>query len=131
MRLLLDTHVFLWSISAPEKLPKNVRKEIEDKRNQAFVSAVTFWEIAIKVRLGKLTLGSDDNVVDAATNAGFLLIPLTAEEAASSSDLSEQTHTDPFDRLLIWQAITRDLTMVSADAEFQLFKQDGLKLLWK
>jgi PIN domain nuclease of toxin-antitoxin system len=131
MRLLLDTHTFLWSISAPHKLPKNARKEIEDKQNQAYVSAVTFWEIAIKVRLGKLTLGSDENVVDAAISAGFLPIPLTPEEAASSSDLAENTHTDPFDRLLVWQAITRDLTMVSGDAEFRLFKLDGLKLLWK
>ena len=131
MRILLDTHTFLWSLSAPERLPKNARTAIEDKQNQVFVSAVTFWEIAIKLRLGKLDLGSSDDIVDGAVTAGFTPIPLTPDEAASSSDLAEATHNDPFDRLLIWQAITRDLTIVSGDPEFELFRQDGLKLLWK
>ena len=131
MRLLLDTHTFLWSLSAPKRLPQNARTAIEDRQNQVFVSAVTFWEIAIKLRLGKLDLGSSDDIVDAAVTAGFTPIPLTPDEAASSSDLAEATHNDPFDRLLIWQAITRDLTIVSGDAEFELFRQEGLKLLWK
>jgi PIN domain nuclease of toxin-antitoxin system len=131
MRLLLDTHTFLWAISAPAKLPAAARSAVISQSNQAYVSAVSFWEIAIKVRLGKLNLGWKDDIVDAAIKGGFVPIPLTPEEAALSSDLTEDTHFDPFDRMLIWQAITRDLTLVSNDQEFQKFKRYGLKLLWK
>ena len=131
MRLLLDTDTFLWTLSAPEKLPKNARSVIEDAANQVFVTAVTFWEIAIKVRLGKLELGSDDDLVEAAVKAGFFALALTPEEATTSSDLAEDTHSDPFDRMIVWQAITRDLTLISGDADIQLFKQYGLKLIWK
>lgn len=131
MRLLLDTHTFLWAISAPYKLPSKSRAAIEDKANEAFVSAVSLWEIAIKVRLKKLDLGWDDDVVDAALKGGIVPIALNPDEAATSSKLTEDTHFDPFDRMLIWQAISRKLTLISGDREFERFKSDGLKLLWK
>lgn len=131
MNLLLDTHTFLWAVSEPERLPKKARQAIEDKSNQTFVSAIALWEITIKVRIGKLDLGWDDDLITAAMNAGMDLLPLTPEEAATYGDLSEQNHNDPFDRMLIWQAISRRLTIVSGDPEFKKFKRDGLKLLWK
>lgn len=131
MKLLLDTHAFLWAVSAPEKLPNNVRDSIESRSNQAFVSAVSFWEIAIKVRLGKLDLDWDDDLVEAAVAAGFIPTELTPDEAASSSKLLEETHTDPFDRMLAWQAICRGLTLVSADSALRRFKPFGLKMLWQ
>ena len=131
MRLLLDTHTFLWAVSEPQRLSAKARKAIEDKSNLTFVSAIALWEITIKVRIGKLDLGWDDDLITAALNAGIEPLPLTPEEAATYGDLSEQTHTDPFDRILIWQAISRKLTLVSGDPEFKKFKKDGLKLLWK
>ena len=131
MRLLLDTHTFLWAVSEPKLLSAKARQAIEDKSNLTFVSAIALWEITIKVRIGKLDLGWDDDLITAALNAGIEPLPLTPEEAATYGDLSEQTHTDPFDRILIWQAILRKLTLVSGDPEFKKFKKNGLKLLWK
>jgi PIN domain nuclease of toxin-antitoxin system len=131
MRLLLDTHTFLWAVSEPSRLPNRSRQAIEDKTNQAFVSAIGFWEITIKVRIGKLALGWDDDLITAALNAGIEPLPLTPEESATYGDLTESSHNDPFDRMLIWQAIQRNLTLVSGDPEFKKFKSAGLRLLWK
>ncbi len=131
MRLLLDTHTFLWTVSEPKKLPKVARHAIEDKSNQAFVSSIGLWEIAIKVRIGKLDLGWNDDLLTAALNAGIEPLSLSPEEAATYGELTEPTHNDPFDRMIIWQAISRKMTLVSGDPEFRRFAPDGLKLLWK
>jgi PIN domain nuclease of toxin-antitoxin system len=131
MRLLLDTHTFLWAISSPSRLPIKSRHAIEDKANQVFVSAVSLWEIAIKVRIGKLQLGWDDDLITAALNASIEPLPLTPEEAVTYGNLAESSHNDPFDRMLIWQAILGKMTLVSGDPEFKRFAGDGLKLLWK
>lgn len=131
MRLLLDTHTFLWAISAPRRLPSKARAAIEEQSNEVFVSAVSLWEIAIKVRLKKLNLGWDDDVIDAALNGGFVPVSLTPGEATTSVNLTENTYFDPFDRMLIWQAISRKMVLVSGDSEFNRFKKDGLRLLWK
>lgn len=131
MRLLLDTHTFLWAVSEPARIPTRACAVVENKTNQAFVSSISLWEITIKVRIGKLELGWDDDLITAALNAGIEPLPLTPEEAASYGDLTEPSHNDPFDRMLIWQAIQRDMILVSGDPEFEKFKSDGLRLLWK
>ena len=133
MRLLLDTHSFLWSYSEPNSLPKRSRDAISHADNEIFVSSVSIWEIAIKLRLGKLRpIGQHPGeIVSIASSMGMICIPLSPDEAATSSELVENTHFDPFDRMLIWQAIQRDMFLVSGDAEFARFKADGLKLFWK
>lgn len=131
MRLLLDTHTFLWAVSEPSRVPVKARRAIEDRTNQAFVSAIGLWEITIKVRIGKLDLGWDDDLITVALNAGIEPLPLTAEESATFGELTEPSHNDPFDRMLIWQAIQRDMILVSGDPEFKKFKSHGLRLLWK
>ncbi|MEO6051687.1 MAG: type II toxin-antitoxin system VapC family toxin [Pyrinomonadaceae bacterium] len=131
MRLLLDTPTFLWAISQPAKLPARSRSAIEDDSNHAFVSAISFWEITIKVRIHKLSLGSDDDLLVAAARTGIVPIPLTSDEVATYGNLTEASHDDPFDRMLIWQAISQKLVLVSGDAEFRRFVPDGLRLLWK
>lgn len=131
MKLLLDTHTFLWAVSKPSRLPTKARTAIENQSNQAFVSAISLWEITIKVRIGKLDLGWDDDLITAGLNAGIETLSLTPDEAATYDELAEPSHNDPFDRMLIWQAIQRDLVLVSADPEFEKFKPFGLKLLWK
>ncbi|MFM9904543.1 MAG: type II toxin-antitoxin system VapC family toxin [Pyrinomonadaceae bacterium] len=131
MRLLLDTHTFLWAVSEPTRLPIKARRAIEDKTNQAYVSAIGLWEITIKIRIGKLYLGWDEDLITAALDAGIEPVSLTPEEAASYDELAEASHNDPFDRMLIWQAIQRDMILVSGDPEFEKFKTDGLRLLWK
>lgn len=131
MRLLLDTHTFLWAVSEPSRVPAKARRAIEDKTNQAFVSAIGLWEITIKVRIGKLDLGWDDDLITAALNAGIEPLPLTPEESATYGEFTEPSHNDPFDRMLIWQAIQRGMILVSGDPEFKKFKSEGLRLLWK
>lgn len=132
MKLLLDTHTFIWAISQKRKLPANAISAIEDPENEVFISAVTFWEIAIKIRIKKLEpIGSYGDLVGTAENTGFHPIPLTPTEALTSFQLAQNTHFDPFDRMLIWQAITRDMSLVSGDTALKRFTSDGLRLLWK
>lgn len=106
---------------------------ISEPNNDIFISAVTFWEIAIKVRAGRLDIGkvTPGELPSHAVQMGFAPIELLADETATMGSLAENTHFDPFDRMLIWQAISRDLTLVSRDADFEHFKKDGLKLFWK
>ena len=73
---------------------------------------------------------STDDLIPAAKQMGFQPIALTPDEAVTQGKLVEDTHFDPFDRMLIWQAIRRDMTLVSGDSEFKKFAADGLKLLW-
>ena len=133
MKLLLDTHTFIWKLVERSKVPQAVYKQTKDPDNDVLLSAVSLWEIAIKTRKGKLDLGGvrNDELIDLATKMGIQTIPLSPEEAATYGDLAENSHFDPFDRMLIWQAISRKLTLVSGDKEFARFKKDGLNLLWK
>ena len=133
MRLLLDTHVFIWTLTDPKKLSAAARAAIINAENDLHVSSVSFWEIGIKLRSRRLApIGHEPStLVEAAESMGFIPIALTPVEAATQGNLIEDTHFDPFDRMLIWQAIQRDMTLVSGDQEFKKFGADGLKLLWK
>jgi len=133
MKYLLDTHIFLWATGQSKRLPSSVAATISDLKNDVFVSAVSFWEIAIKVRTGKLDIGKNKpgELPTRALDMGFLLLGLLPEETATMGQLAEDTHFDPFDRMLIWQAISRKMILVSGDPEFSRFVPDGLRLLWK
>jgi PIN domain nuclease of toxin-antitoxin system len=133
MRYLLDTHAFLWAYGRSSRLPERVRSAIEDINAEVCVSSITFWEIAIKLRAKRLSVGGKTatDLISEARRMDFRLIPLEPEEAASQQGLIEDTHFDPFDRMLIWQAIQRNLILVSGDRQFEQFRSDGLKLLWK
>jgi PIN domain nuclease of toxin-antitoxin system len=132
MNYLLDTHTFLWSLTGEKHIPERAREKIKDANNEIFVSAVSFWEITIKIRLKKLDLGglAIEDLPALAERMDFQLIGVTPEEASTYGNLAETTPKDPFDRMLIWQCIQRNMTMVSKDGEFEKFKVFGLKLLW-
>jgi len=132
MKFLLDTHAFLWTIAGSGNIPAATQALLRNPDNEVFVSAVSLWEIAIKARLGKLHLGSihPDELIGLAGQMGMTLLGLAPEEAASYGKLEEDSHFDPFDRMLIWQAICRRMTMVSKDAEFRKFIPHGLTLQW-
>jgi PIN domain nuclease of toxin-antitoxin system len=132
MRYLLDTHTFIWAYGQSTKLSGTARSAIEDTRSEVFVSAVSFWEIAIKIRAKRLHIGgkSAADLISEARTMDFHIIDLHADEAATQGKLTEETHFDPFDRMLIWQAISRKLTLISSDAQFKRFIPDGLKLIW-
>lgn len=130
---LLDTHAFLWALTDQSRLPPHVTRIIKDSSETVYLSAISLWEIAIKLRSGRLDIEgrSATDVLDEAVNLDIRLIPLVPDEAATHGNLSEDTHFDPFDRMLIWQAIQRDLILVSHDRKFAKFEADGLKLFWK
>ena len=133
MRCLLDTHAFLWALTTPNKLPRQVVQIIEGSGHEVFLSTVSVWEVAIKLRSGRLDLQGRiaTDLLEEADNMNIRLIGLEPYEAATHGNLTEDTHFDPFDRMLIWQAISRKMVLVSGDEQFQRFKPDGLKLLWK
>ncbi|MBV9242268.1 MAG: type II toxin-antitoxin system VapC family toxin [Acidobacteria bacterium] len=132
MNLLLDTHTFIWSILNTPRIPKVALDAIRGPENRVYVSAVSLWEISIKSRLGKIDLIhlTTSDLIPLATKMGMSVIGLDPAEAVSQGSLKEDTHYDPFDRMLIWQAISRGLTLISRDPEFVRFKKDGLRLLW-
>jgi len=132
VKYLLDTHTFLWTIADSSSLSKKALETIKSPKNDIYVSAVTFWEISIKSRIKKLNLDSlkPEELISLAEKMEFELISLTPEEAITYHNLQEDTHNDPFDRMLIWQSISRDMVLISKDHEFKKFTRFGLRLLW-
>jgi PIN domain nuclease of toxin-antitoxin system len=112
MRLLLDTHIFLWAVQGSASLKPRVRRMME-AAEQIYVSAASIWEIAIKARLGKIEASAVD-LVDAIEASGFLELPVRALHAVRVADLPLH-HTDPFDRLLVSQAMAEPLRLLTVD----------------
>ncbi|MBA2369165.1 MAG: type II toxin-antitoxin system VapC family toxin [Candidatus Protochlamydia sp.] len=113
MRLLLDTHVFLWCIKDNRRLNKSARSKILDA-SVVYVSSASIWEASIKIKIKKLD-ANIDQMIDAIAESGFLELPITARHAAAVNQLAD-IHRDPFDRILISQAIFEPLTLLTADA---------------
>lgn len=113
MRLLLDTHIFLWAVAGSSKLKAAARRTIESA-DEIHVSAASIWEIAIKSRLGKIEANPDE-LVAMIEASGFVELQVTSQHAAAAAKLSPH-HNDPFDRLLIAQATTEPLKLLTADA---------------
>lgn len=113
MRLLLDTHIFLWAVAGSPKLKAPARRLIE-AAEEVHVSAASIWEVAIKARLGKISADPDE-LAAAIEPSGFLELPVRASHAAGLGALASH-HNDPFDRLLLAQALHEPLRLVTADA---------------
>ena len=112
MRVLLDTHLLLWSLGAPGRLPVEARRIIRDA--EVYVSAASIWEISIKTALGKLR-ADPRGVLAALEPAGFLGLPIAGVHAARVASLPP-VHRDPFDRLLIAQALEEPMRLLTDDA---------------
>jgi PIN domain nuclease of toxin-antitoxin system len=132
MNYLLDTHVLLWAIFESWKLPPGVKSLILNPENTIYVSLISFWEISLKYSLGKLEL--DDIMPDAipgfSREAGFKTLVLSEADVASFYKLPRIGHKDPFDRLILWQAINNDLTLISKDGKLSDYKEFGLSITW-
>ncbi len=128
MKLLLDTQAFLWLAGTPERLSPRARRAIEAGRNEVFLSAASVWEIAIKTRIGRLQLGRDleDFVPERMTENSLLPMPVLMPHAVKVASMP-QIHGDPFDRLLVAQAIVEDLHLVTADRELRKY---AVKVVW-
>lgn len=114
MRLLLDTHVFLWWLADSRKLPRVARQAIEAPANEILVSAVSIWEIAIKSGLGKLEMTSPERLAKLIEEAELRELVVTSRHAAQVRRLPLH-HRDPFDRLLVAQAQVEEATLVTTD----------------
>lgn len=128
MALLLDTHAFLWWVEDSPRLTKKARKAIATPEEPCFLSAASWWEMAIKISLGRLTLaeGVDRFVAEQMAINGLLPLPVTLPHAGRVSTLPFH-HRDPFDRLLAAQALVEELAIVSADP---VFRRYGVKRIW-
>ena len=123
MKLLVDTHAFLWVIHGDARLSQGGREAYLDRRNDLFLSAASIWEIGIKVSLGKLEMlsgwiGTIRHEMDV---SGVRLLPIEPDHCARLSSLPFY-HRDPFDRLLIAQALVEDMSIVTADRKLAAYE---------
>jgi PIN domain nuclease of toxin-antitoxin system len=128
VRLLLDTHTFLWWLAGERALTRRARTAIQSDDNDVFISAVTAWEIATKFRIGKLPEAADvaEDVVGAVVAEGFSDLALSMTHAQRAGAL-DGPHRDPFDRMLIAQSLIDGLTLVSNE---RVFDHYGVARLW-
>lgn len=132
MNYLLDTHVMLWAMNEPEKLSKKVKSIIEEPTNSIYVSSIAYWELSLKASIGKLNLGKYTvlDIYNEAKKIDFKILNLNAEFTSTFYQLSSTIHRDPFDRMLIWQAIQIDIILITKDTEIKKYSTEGLKTLW-
>lgn len=127
MQYLLDTHSFLWFIKGDEQLSAKARQYIEDPDNEGYISIVSFWEMSIKIQLDKLRIAMPfKDLYKEADKNGLKLLPVTFAHTEKLLTLSLH-HRDPFDRMLISQAIIDKLPIVGKDRNFEKYK---VTLIW-
>jgi len=124
VRILLDTHLLLWALAEPEKLSATTRNRLDAA--EVFVSAASVWEVSIKVALGKLEADPSE-LLAAIEPAGFVLLPITGLHAAAVATLP-LLHRDPFDRMLVAQARTEPLILLTNDTVLQQYGP-GIELI--
>lgn len=128
MRVLLDTHVLLWAVLSPKALSRRAAAIIADERNEVLVSAASAWEIATKVRLGRLPGAEvlEREFLETMERAGYVLLAIDASTALRAGRLTSE-HRDPFDRVLAAQALAEDIPLLSADSKLDSF---GVRRMW-
>ena len=128
MRILLDSHCWLWSLAQPDRLAEDALASMRDGRNEVFLSAASVWEIAIKISLGKLTIFGPltSFVPTRLAQQGLTSLPVTDRHAAHVTSLPH-LHRDPFDRLLVAQAQIEGLALMTVDPEIARY---DVELLW-
>ena len=126
MRLLLDSHALLWFLTTPEKLPAAAHRAIQSAENEVYASLASAWEISIKVAIRKLDFDVQ-SLERALAATGIQALGISLQHTARVSALPLH-HRDPFDRMLVAQAMCESMTLVSRDRELAKY---GVKLLWR
>ena len=128
MKLLLDTHVAIWAVAYSPRLPTAVTDLLRDTGNEIFVSVVTVWEIAIKRALGKRSAPplSAEQAVGYFRGSGYRLLDVTVQHAVGVESLPH-IHADPFDRLLVAQALAEPLRLLTRDAKVAAYSDSIIK----
>ena len=119
MKILVDTHIYLWMLSSPEKLNDSRRYELESQANEVFLSSISIAELMIKQSIGKIEVNF--NPMEMAQKMGLEMLSFSVDDAIALGDLPFH-HRDPFDRMLIAQAITNNLMLMSDDSKFLEYK---------
>lgn len=130
MKLLLDTHTLIWYVTGDPQLSQRSETLIEDATNEVFMSPASYWEIAIKVSIGKLTLHQPyEDFIDLCENQyGFLILPIAPRHTAAVSRLAfPPNHKDPFDRLIVAQAKIEGMSILSIDSKLDAY---GVTRIW-
>ena len=133
MTYLIDTHTFIWAISDVKKLSKLASEMITNIDNDIFVSVISFWEIALKTSINKYSFDGIliNDLPEYARKMNFHILEMKAREACTFANLPlKDNHKDPFDRMIIWQAITENMSLISKDKMFVQYKNNGLSLIW-
>jgi PIN domain nuclease of toxin-antitoxin system len=128
VKVLLDTHALLWAVLSPAALTPQAAGIIADEANVVVVSAASAWEIATKVRIGKLSGAEmlEKNFLDVMEDAGYSLLPIDAADALRAGRLPG-AHRDPFDRMIAAQALAGDLPIISSDSQLDQF---SVRRIW-
>jgi PIN domain nuclease of toxin-antitoxin system len=128
MKLLLDTHIFLWYITADLRLPKDFRDAIREPKNEVFLSVASLWEVIIKYNLGKLPLPQSPEIYIPTERRRHQIKSLSMHENAVKELINlPNLHRDPFDRVLICQTLANNLTLVTVDAQILQYNVPYLK----
>jgi PIN domain nuclease of toxin-antitoxin system len=133
MKYLLDTHALLWFLMESEALSPRVKALIADPKIDVYASTISFWEISIKHALGKLELTGlePEGLQDILLDARIGIIGLNEHESSTYGCLPmRKDHKDPFDRMLVWQAITRGMALISRDEHITHYRENGLRVIW-
>ena len=123
---ILDTHTLIWFLNGDKQLSKTARAAIENQVNDKYVSVASFWEMAIKISLGKLEFAAFSDLANMIAENGFEILPITFEHTLKVAKL-EIIHTDPFDRLLIAQCMVDNLAIISKDGNIEKYP---IEVLW-
>lgn len=131
MNILIDTHILLWALCDPKKLKSAERKILLSTDTMIYVSIISLWEISLKYSLGKLELKPTDiqKIPNAILASGYNIITLSPEDASGFYTLPRLQNQDPFDRMLIWQAINNDYCFLTRDKHIPEYINAGLKLI--
>lgn len=122
MKLLLDTQLLLWAAGQPERLSAKARKQINNPKNELLFSAASLWEIAIKNSLGREDFRVEPRLLRRGLlDNGYVELPVTSQHAVNIDGLAP-LHKDPFDRLLLAQALTEGITLLTSDAQLAQYR---------
>jgi PIN domain nuclease of toxin-antitoxin system len=130
MTYLLDTHYMLWAIADTKKISRKVKDIITNPDHQIVISTISFWEVSLKSSLGKLEIVgfSPEDLPNICTQIGFVIEPLSSGDSSTYHRLKATYHKDPFDRMLIWQAMRNDFILISVDGNVKKYISEGLRI---
>jgi PIN domain nuclease of toxin-antitoxin system len=131
-KYLLDTHTLIWLLVSDNKLSTKSKEILLNSELKKYVSVITFWEISLKFRIKKLKIEfkKPDDIPEIIDKFGFQTLDLNTKDSSTFYKMSIEKNKDPFDLMLIWQAINNNFTLISNDKGLDDYKKEGLRRIW-